>query len=191
MRPLEECLQLRRRLGDKRGIAAALMQLGYAVLSRGDLAAAQTYFEESLPLWRELSNPDSTAVVLMGLGVLARRQGDWARALTLCQEALLLFHRISHHPGMAECLDGMARTARLMGDDRLSASLAGLAERTLEDGNVPLTPTIRQWLEDHRAAATAALGETAAAAAWQEGRAMPVERAMAAAADLVAVKRSP
>jgi predicted ATPase len=184
MRSLEECLRLRRQLGDKRGIAAALMQLGYAASSQHDLVAAQGYFEESLPLWRELHNPDGAATVLTGLAMIAREQGAFSRAMALFRASLSTFSSIDHHSGMAECLDGMARTAGLMGDFRWSACFGGLAERILEEGQVPIKEGIRRWLDAIRSAAAAAMDEEGCSAAWNEGRAMSVEQALVEAGEL-------
>ena len=66
---------------------------------------------------------------------------------------------------------GAARACRLF----------GAAEALREAGGWPLAPAHRPEYEHQVAAVRDTLGETAFAAAWAQGRALPLERALALA----------
>ena len=68
---LEECLPLRRQLGNPAHIAATLNNLGTAAHCQSDLDRAQQYFDESLALYRQLEDTRSIAGVLNNLGGIA------------------------------------------------------------------------------------------------------------------------
>lgn len=75
-----KCLELRRRLGDRQGIARALNLHSLAMDYLNDFALSIALQEESLALSRELG---LTSAVLQGtyhLGLLALRQGELGRA---------------------------------------------------------------------------------------------------------------
>jgi len=60
----EEGLAMRRALGDRRGIASSLNNLGVAAQERGDLPRARLLYEEALALMRELGDRHAVASVL-------------------------------------------------------------------------------------------------------------------------------
>ncbi|MGD0123697.1 MAG: adenylate/guanylate cyclase domain-containing protein [Candidatus Limnocylindrales bacterium] len=65
----EACLQLCRKIGDRRAIANALYNLGFPTLiNREDLARSRAAFEESLAMYRDLGDHEMIARVLWGLG---------------------------------------------------------------------------------------------------------------------------
>ena len=65
-----------RELGDQRGIATSLSNLGVLAASQGDYAAARTLFEESLAILRQLDDPWGIAIALGNLGSVASEAGD-------------------------------------------------------------------------------------------------------------------
>ncbi|TMQ61576.1 MAG: tetratricopeptide repeat protein, partial [Candidatus Eisenbacteria bacterium] len=83
-------LALYRELGDRQGVARALVHLGVVASGLKDHAAARQHYEEALALFRALSDRRGIATTLNNLGVIARHQDDYAGALRLYQEALEL-----------------------------------------------------------------------------------------------------
>jgi len=79
-------------MGDKRGLAFALNNLGDVTLRQGDIARATACQEESLDVRRALGNGEGAAVSLGGLGDIARAQGDYRRAATTYAESITLLH---------------------------------------------------------------------------------------------------
>ncbi|MGA3029691.1 MAG: adenylate/guanylate cyclase domain-containing protein [Candidatus Limnocylindrales bacterium] len=65
----EACLELCRKIGDRRAIANALYNLGFPTLiNREDIPKSRAAFEESLAMYRDLGDTEMIARVLWGLG---------------------------------------------------------------------------------------------------------------------------
>src|SRR5205807_513546 len=86
----QENLTLRRALGDQRGEAWALMQLGYISLRRGDLEAAEPRFTAALDLCRAVGDRKGEGVTLSALGDLAEAQNDADEAETYYRQGLAM-----------------------------------------------------------------------------------------------------
>jgi len=97
----EESLALWRELGDKRGIATALNDLGWVAWRQGDYTVARALSEESLALWRELGETQGIATSLTNLGWIAQYQGDYTAAYALHQESLDLRRILADKRGVA------------------------------------------------------------------------------------------
>jgi tetratricopeptide (TPR) repeat protein len=113
---LQEALALRRRIGDKRGVAATSGNLSNAVRLLGDLDRARALHEECLALYQELGDPRGVSVALTALGALARDQGDFAQALTYYEEGLAFSRQAGDPGGTIVALVNVGRTAHLLGD---------------------------------------------------------------------------
>jgi hypothetical protein len=123
---------------------------------------------------------------LNGGGVPAYRQGDYAAARALQGESLAIRRELGDRRGIALSLEGAASVAAATGEARRAARLWDAAERLREEIAAPLLLSDRSQHEEV-AAARSALGDDAAFdAAWQEGRAMPLEQAIADALEGVA-----
>jgi len=105
---LEESLGLYRALGDSRGIALTLNQLGAAVERHGDCARATTLQEESLVLFRTLEEPVGVALALTELGRIAWVRGEYGRAVSHYEESLAYFREVGARDGVAYSLSNLA-----------------------------------------------------------------------------------
>jgi predicted ATPase/class 3 adenylate cyclase len=121
-----ECLALYRELGDKRGMAIALNDLGISSNVRGDYERASAFLEESLELSRELGDAWGVAVVLGSLGWTALVNGDYERATTLSEESLELFRELGDVRAVAYTLGVLGEATLLLGDQE--QAMARLAE---------------------------------------------------------------
>jgi tetratricopeptide (TPR) repeat protein len=177
----EEALALLRALGDTRGIAASLDNLGLVAQAQGDYTRAATLHEEALALLRALGDTRDIAASLANLGAVAGRQGDHGRAADLLEQSLLLSRDVSARDLVGTSLESLAWVAVARGRPQQAARLGGGAEALLETLSVPLPPE-QQAVHDRAVQAMrAALGEDAFAAAWAEGRALPLEEVIALA----------
>jgi predicted ATPase/DNA-binding CsgD family transcriptional regulator len=104
----EQSLALYRQLGDKQGIAVALVRLGVIARTKGNLVAARSSFEEALVLYREMAHTGNIAWVLFHLGLLEERQGTFARARARFEESLALFREVGDKKGMINTLYWLA-----------------------------------------------------------------------------------
>ena len=86
----EESLAIKRIMGDKQGIAAALCNLGLLAQEQGDYDRALSLQQESLALYREMDDKYSVARTLGNLGLLALEANNSELARALHKESLTL-----------------------------------------------------------------------------------------------------
>jgi predicted ATPase/Tfp pilus assembly protein PilF/DNA-binding XRE family transcriptional regulator len=178
---LEESLTLFRDLGDTWGMAFSLNSLGDVAHQQGDYARAAALHEEALALQRALGDKLGIASSLHNLGHVAYDQGDHGRAAALVGESLLLGRDIGARHLVAASLESLGWVAAARGQAEQAARLAGATVALREILGVPLPPAFRAGHDRAVQAMRAALGEEAFAAAWAEGRTLPLEAAIAAA----------
>ncbi len=124
-----ESLAICREVGDKRGIASALIKLGNAATEAGDYATAQRFLEEALTIWRELGDKHGTARALINLGWAALRPGDYQLASARLEEALALSRELGDTRGIGFALSGLGEVAMRQG---AYARATRLVEESLE-----------------------------------------------------------
>jgi tetratricopeptide (TPR) repeat protein len=150
---LDECLAIRRTLGDRLETAGTLSTLTTLYVEMGSLAKAREYQEESLAMFRELGNPVGEAIGLQNLGEISLRQGDPTGARDLFEQCLTIARRVKHQELESEC-------ERSLGEIALGAGEAQAAQACFERSLV-----ICKEAEDRRGEAIAlwALGRADAA----------------------------
>jgi tetratricopeptide (TPR) repeat protein len=174
---LEESLSLRRALGEKRGVALTLLNLGALTLREGHVEQAVPLYEESLALAREVGLVPHTAWALAGLGLAAVHQGAGNRAVPELRESLQLARDLHDRYTIAECLSALASVAADRGELLRAARLWGAAERLHRLlGAAP--PSTRYLHSDRLAAVREQLGAEAFQRALTEGRSMPTDQAV-------------
>jgi predicted ATPase/DNA-binding SARP family transcriptional activator len=112
----QECLVIRRGLGDRAGVAAALHGLGNLAALQGDAATARSFFEECLAIGRELGDEETIAASLANLGWVASNQGDLSSARAFDEESLTLRRRQGDRHGVAMLLGNLGYLAFQEGD---------------------------------------------------------------------------
>jgi tetratricopeptide (TPR) repeat protein len=117
----EAGLEASRALGDQRGIAEALNNLGNTALSRGDPRAAARLYEEGYELRRTLDDPHDLAMSVNNLAISAIELGDLARAAWLVEEAIALAHEHRDTAGLVTTLINRGVVARRQGDHQRAA----------------------------------------------------------------------
>ncbi len=186
----EEGMERARRLGDRSLIAQFLGNRGIGAVIAGDYGRAAVFFDEGLMVSREASRDRNAlrlhdyerarAFALRGHGLIALRLRDYERAGALYRECLAISNTVGkgNRWMVEESLEGLAGSASGQKNFVRGARLFAAAERLRETlGQVRLPPF--QADHDQRVASTrAALGDTAFASAWAEGRAMTLEQAI-------------
>jgi ATP/maltotriose-dependent transcriptional regulator MalT len=175
---LEESLASMRAL-DRRLFAALLRHsLGVVAYEQADASRAAACFDEALQEFRALDNPWFTSVALASLGRIARAQGDYAQAAALYTESLTLrWERVGDTMGIAASFRNLASIAAMTGLYERAVRLYGAAEALREAIGAPF-PRHRALHDQAVAKARAGLGEPVFAAAWAEGRAVPLAEAV-------------
>jgi hypothetical protein len=174
-------------LGDTLGTANSLNNLGRVAYDQGDYARAAALHEESLALRRELGEKRGIAYSLVNLGDVALAQGHHGQASVMLKEGLTLFHEVGDKRGITISLEDLAHAAT--GPDgtpearQRAGRLLGAAAALLATSVGPLLAHERADHERTVAALRAGLGDVAFEAAWADGQAMTLERALALALD--------
>ena len=187
-----EALALARELDDPLGLATLLNDVGWHAYLAGDGVRALALLEESLALLRQIGDTTTWIVyTLESLGMILIDHGDHARARALLTEGLHLAEQRGDKYQVRCALDGlawlaapegMARGAPVAGAER-AARLFGAAEALSEACGEVLSPAERSVQERHVGIAQVHLDQAAWQAAWAEGRAMPLEKAVVYALD--------
>lgn len=177
---LERGLRFQRAHGQVGAAAASLLNLGMLALEQGDTARAAPLLGESLALNRTIKDDFAAAHALTTLGYAALAERDLARADRRLREALALLAVESASEVLFRLLDGMAMVAAGQGEALRAARVWGAVETQRATYGVQYRPVERSDYD--RAVAAACLDADAVAfdAAWDAGRALSLDAAIAA-----------
>ena len=184
----EESVALCRALSDKSGIASSLIPLALVAWRQGHAARATALCEDIHALSRELGDKVGLAYSLRILGSVLCEQGDHTQARAVFERSLALWQDVGDRWGIASCLQGLAGVAQGEGRPEGAARISGAAEALRVAIGTPLSPTEQAGREQDLDGIRAELGASAFAAAWAQGRAMPLEQAVADALEAPAGK---
>ncbi len=181
---LEQGLALSKEINDRLGIAQWTYLLGQMRWAQGDLSSAVALTEEGLRLCRALGDRRDLGFCVALLGLLVVAGGDPVRGFPLIRDGLLLFRELGDPMGISCVLYGTAIVSA-EGSQFARALRLGGAARALDEASGLVWPAsfyvlIQQSLE----AARRSLDKEAAAAAWEQGRTMPLEQAIAEALEV-------
>ena len=173
----EQSLAIRRELGDKRGIARSLLNLGLVAYCQGDYSSARSLLEQSLAIQRELGDKRGIALSLLNLGAVSLKEGDLAAARAYLTESFILSLEMGDKPLIAYALEESAKLAHTEQTSERAALLFGAAGALSEAIGAPLSPADREEIDRALAELRATLGEDAFDSAWAAGQAMTWEQA--------------
>jgi predicted ATPase/DNA-binding SARP family transcriptional activator/Flp pilus assembly protein TadD len=192
-------LQQARRLLEKArfhapGSLLVWSDLAEALARLGEHGKARAILDARLEALRSGENYLDLSYLLRSRGRVELRCGEWQLAAASFRESLSLLHHRGIREGAPECLEGLARAVlgagvgqpQNSGDAavRLAARLLGAAEALREGMGTPLPPVYRTDHEATVACLGTVLKDQELAAAWAEGRGMPLEQAIADALKL-------
>ena len=178
---LEQVLPAHREQGDLHGVGWALSYLGWIHQLQGDYVQAAALHDESLAAFQELGDKFGIANELSCLGSIAQDQGDHGPARRWYRESLSVRRALMDKQGVAESFEAMGVLAVAEGQPVRAARLLSAAHYLREVIGTPMGPMHRTAHERVVAEVRTALGEEVFAAAWTEGRALPLEAAIALA----------
>jgi tetratricopeptide (TPR) repeat protein len=176
-----EALALFRRVGDREWIPFALNRMGIAKQEQSDYAGAAALYEEALGRWRDVGHPWGIGTGLLNLGLVSHVLGDTKRAAVLFRECVPLAVMEGDRWGLMELFSGLADIAVQAGDASLGAQLLGAADRIQTELGIELQSYVAQIRTRALETARSALGAEAFANAWDKGRALSLDEAIAAA----------
>jgi len=112
----EESLNILREIGDRRGIALLLNNLGSVIFSLCDFPSARANFEESLSIQREIGDLWGATLSLNNLGAVALAQGDYSSARIYHEESLRIRKDLSDQWGIAYSFFNLGLVSCRQGD---------------------------------------------------------------------------
>jgi tetratricopeptide (TPR) repeat protein len=153
--------------------------LGAIAFLQGDYQQAVALFEERLANNHQQGSEVYFVRAMSDLGIATGYLGNHAQAAALLSDALSLTQETPSHYDRAVCLLGVAG---IQPRPRRAVQLLAAAESTFEaSGAVTVEPIYEAESARIETAARAAMGESAYAAAYAEGKAMATEEAIATA----------
>ena len=133
-----ESLALFRELGDKVGMADALLLLGTCDWARGRYLPARTQLEEAATLYQEMGEHWKRGRCLTQLARISTLQGEYDEARGLLEQSLALYRSLGDKERLGWVLYLQARLLFLSGGDRAAArSLTEQSLTLLEQINNP------------------------------------------------------
>ncbi|HTE65550.1 MAG TPA: tetratricopeptide repeat protein, partial [Candidatus Binatia bacterium] len=175
---LEEAVMLARRMRISWAISWGLRALGDVARAGGDLEAAGARVEEALEAGRKAGGL-ALGLGLQGAGRLARSQADYQQAESLHHHALELFQKAGYKLDAVEPLESLAGLAALAESLPEAARLFGAAEALRESIGYVRFLVEREGYEADVAILRKGLTNEEFARAWEEGRAMSLDEAVA------------
>ena len=186
-RPLfERSLELFRRLGNSHGIALGLYGLS-VTRPTGASGAAHAQADESLDILRAVGDRRTFGKVLWNVAEINADRGDAETAAAQFEESLTLFVEFGDRWFCGLVLESAAFLAAAVGDVERAVSLLGAADGIWAALEVPLMGRLRERHDRVLAEGRSRLGEGRFAAAWEQGRRLP----LSATVELVAAVSTP
>jgi len=171
----EEGLALSRGLGGAELLGAYLISLGDEYLLEGDPERATELNEEAAELYRKRGHRSQLQAALDNLGWSALIRGDPQKAEALHEESLVLCRELGDKLIGSESIEGLACAAGAVGAAERAAGLFGAAEALREATGYQQADRARSLREPYLTAVHSLVGE----AAWEKGRSMSFEEAIA------------
>jgi non-specific serine/threonine protein kinase len=176
---LSEALATFRELGDAVGIAQLTANLGELAEGEGRHDLAIERLEEALTMWRDLDDRAGAAraQVFLGQALLARDEAARAEAALL--EALTAIRDTGYEQILPAALRTVAQLAARRGAAAVAARWYGAEDGVRQALGMELPAARRAAHESAIAIVREALGEHAFTAAWDAGRGLSADQAVA------------
>ena len=159
----------------------AYLSLARLDLEQGQLDAAERQASEALSGYRRWGHPRLEALALATLGGIALARDDLGAAREHLSASIASYQALGDIASIAQVLDRFVELAAAYGRHEDAARLAGSATALRERAGALRSPEGQEKLNEALGPARRALGAEAADAAWQNGRALAVDEAVAAA----------
>ena len=182
---LDESLRLSRDAGDEHHALWTTRTLAWAYANSGDLKRARATYEDGLHLARELGSRSVEAALLGSLAWLVVREGGPAQdSLPLLKQSMDIKRAIGDRIEIAVGLCGVARVMTALGSAGTAVRLISCFQALSEEiggGEA----WVARMNEATLATTRTQLDEAAFAEAWEHGRTLSVDQAVALALDAI------
>jgi predicted ATPase/class 3 adenylate cyclase len=182
---LEESLRAFLELGDEHYTGVASVNLAWVSGDLGDKDRERALHEENLGRAHALGNRTLEAHSIAQLAMLARDEGRLREASTMLKESLIIFRELGDRLELAMNLGRVANVLALAGSVGPAARLLSSSEALTEK----LGASVPWWAGERNAKTLAIiraqLDEAAFSEAWEQGRALTLDEAVALALDSI------
>ncbi|MFA6956581.1 MAG: protein kinase [Thermoanaerobaculia bacterium] len=120
--PFRRSLEVFRSFGDVGGEAMTINRMGSLAFSRGDYAAARTYYRQSREMGKKLGNRRAEALGVVNQSVLEMKDGNLDESMRLCLASRPIFEEIQNKVFLAGTWDNIGYLQYLAGNLRQSRS---------------------------------------------------------------------
>jgi ATP/maltotriose-dependent transcriptional regulator MalT len=176
-------LAIARSVGDSWLVTFALNNLGEVARTQGQYDLARKYYEECQALLNDTGDTGDVARFVHSLGYIAQHEGDHVLAEAQFKQSLRMFRRVGNQRGIAECLAGLAGLKARQGDPQAGATMLSAGESLLLSTGGAWWPADRVEVERNRDLIQSALREDEFTDAWEKGKTMTIDQAIAMASD--------
>jgi tetratricopeptide (TPR) repeat protein len=179
---LEPLLPIFRQSKEALRYVATLLSLGEVARLDGNYPLAKQYYSESLERARSLGLNYQIVLNANNLGFIALHDGDVPLAQTLFSECLTVSQRNNLRAQIYFALFGFAGVWAVKQSPQRAVSLLAVFKHFIESGDRrSYTPVDEQEYQHYLAMARAQLDQATFNAAWEAGRALTLEQAIALA----------
>jgi predicted ATPase/class 3 adenylate cyclase len=178
MAKLGKVLEMARSIGDRQLSADSLFLLGSHEVREGRPEDGLPMLDEALDIFRDLGNLFATADSLSGLGSYYRILGDSEAARAAQRESLEIFVEVGNPTGIAMVLEEIAVIETMDGRHERALRLAGAAD-ALKHQIGGGAPAELMRSDESLAESRRSLDPETAERAWEEGREMGTDKAVA------------
>lgn len=182
-RLLEESVARFRDLGDDYLILAAAHGLAQVLADLGETGAAETLHRETLNRARQIGADSQEAYSLMELAVFALEAGRLDDARSSLRDALRILKDLGDLLGIAVTLGQLSAVDAVDGRAEMAAVLLSRADALHREIGAGVASWAARSNTKTLASVRAKLEETAFSAAWERGRSLSTEEAVALALD--------
>jgi tetratricopeptide (TPR) repeat protein/predicted Ser/Thr protein kinase len=143
LRNYQESLAIKRRIGDKRGMAVSLNNIAQLQELSGDSGQALKSYQEALQLRREIGDKKGVGDTLIDLGDFYHDRGQHDHALSLFKESLQIQRELGNESKQGLCLNNIGSSYSFKGqyDDAATyfQQALQLREKLKDAGGIALT----------------------------------------------------
>jgi predicted ATPase/class 3 adenylate cyclase len=166
-------------LNDSYGAALSFTALGEGARMAGDHAAARECYESAITLYEQVGNVYWTAALKHNLAHSYLHERDWSTAVPLLADLLSVAREFDFPMMLGHYLGAMGGVAVVRGRFELAAQLFGALDMLLTKIGASFEPADQAELDRHSEAAKLQLGEAVYDSAYQAGRALSSDQAIA------------
>jgi len=116
LRNYQESLEIKRRIGDKRGIANSLIEIAKIQVGLGNSERGFKDLQEALQLRRETGEKKGIGDILIDFARFYNGRSQYDQALKLLKESLQIQQDVGNENGQSLCLNNIGNTYLFMGD---------------------------------------------------------------------------